>query len=38
MHQIRLPGYTRAMTEALSQVSVEDLNLLSYDVANLAAK
>jgi cytochrome c553 len=32
------PGYTRAMTEALSQVPVEDLDLLAYYVANLTAK
>ncbi|CAN5241861.1 hypothetical protein BH11PSE9_BH11PSE9_08500 [soil metagenome] len=32
------PGYTRAMTEALSQVLVEDLDLLAYFVANLTAK
>lgn len=29
------PGYTRAMTEALSQVPLEDLDLLAYYVANL---
>jgi cytochrome c553 len=29
------PGYTRAMTEALSQVPVEELELLAYYVANL---
>ena len=29
------PGYTRAMTEALSQVPVEDLDLLAYFVANV---
>lgn len=29
------PGYTRAMTEALSQVPVEELDLLAYYVANL---
>ena len=28
------PGYTRAMTEALSQVPMEDLDLLAYYVAN----
>jgi len=28
------PGYTRAMTEALSQVPVQDLDLLAYYVAN----
>lgn len=28
------PGYTRAMSEALSQVPVEDLDLLAYYVAN----
>ena len=32
------PGYTRAMTEALSQVPVEDLDLLAYYVANVAVK
>jgi cytochrome c553 len=32
------PGYTRAMTEALSQVPLEDLDLLAYYVANLAGK
>lgn len=32
------PGYTRAMTEALSQVSVQDLDLLSYYVANFTGK
>ena len=32
------PGYTRAMTEALSQVSVEELDLLAYYVANFAGK
>jgi cytochrome c553 len=32
------PGYTRAMTEALSQVPVADLDLLAYYVANFAAK
>jgi cytochrome c553 len=32
------PGYTRAMTEALSQVPVEDLDALAYYVANLTAK
>ena len=32
------PGYTRAMTEALSQVSVEELDLLAYYVANLSGK
>ena len=32
------PGYTRAMTEALSQVPVEDLDLLAYYVANLTDK
>ena len=32
------PGYTRAMTEALSQVSVEELDLLAYYVANFTAK
>ncbi len=32
------PGYTRAMTEALSQVPVEDLDLLAYYVANFSAK
>ncbi len=32
------PGYTRAMSEALSQVPVEDLNLLAYYVANFTGK
>ena len=32
------PGYTRAMTEALSQVPVEDLDLLAFYVANLSGK
>lgn len=32
------PGYTRAMTEALSQVPLEDLDLLAYYVANFTAK
>ena len=32
------PGYTRAMTEALSQVSVEELDLLAYYVANFTEK
>ncbi len=32
------PGYTRAMTEALSQVPVEDLALLAYYVANFTDK
>ena len=32
------PGYTRAMTEALSQVPVEDLDLLAYFVANVPVK
>jgi len=32
------PGYTRAMTEALSQVPVADLDLLAYYVANFTAK
>ena len=32
------PGYTRAMTEALSQVPADDLGLLAYYVANLPAK
>ncbi len=31
-------GYTRAMSEALSQVSVEDLDLLAYYVANVGVK
>ena len=31
------PGYTRAMTEALSQVPVGDLDLLAYYVANSTA-
>lgn len=32
------PGYTRAMTEALSQVPAEDLDVLAYYVANFTAK
>ena len=32
------PGYTRAMAEALSQVPVEDLDLLAYYVANFSGK
>ena len=32
------PGYTRAMTEALSQVPVQDLDLLAYYVANFGGK
>ena len=32
------PGYTRAMSEALSQVPVEDLDLLAYYVANFTGK
>ena len=32
------PGYTRAMSEALSQVPVDDLDLLSYYVANFTSK
>jgi cytochrome c553 len=32
------PGYTRAMTEALSQVPVEDLDVLAYYVANFIGK
>ena len=32
------PGYTRAMSEALSQVPVADLDLLAYYVANLIGK
>ena len=32
------PGYTRAMTEALSQVPMEDLGLLAYYVANFTGK
>ena len=32
------PGYTRAMTEALSQVPVADLDLLAYFVANFGAR
>ena len=32
------PGYTRAMTEALSQVPVADLDLLAYYVANFTGK
>ena len=31
-------GYTRAMTEALSQVPAEDMALLAYYVANITAK
>jgi len=31
------PGYTRAMTEALSQVPVEDLDVLAYFAANIRA-
>jgi cytochrome c553 len=31
------PGYTRAMTESLSQVPVADLDLLAYYVANFTA-
>ena len=32
------PGYTRAMTEALSQVRVEDLDLLAFYAANIGNK
>jgi cytochrome c553 len=32
------PGYTRAMSEALSQVPVADLDVLAYYVANVGAK
>lgn len=32
------PGYTRAMSEALSQVPAEDLNVLAYYVANFTSK
>lgn len=32
------PGYTRAMTEALSQVPAADLDLLAYYVANYSGK
>jgi len=32
------PGYTRAMSEALSQVPVEDLDMLAYYVANFTGK
>lgn len=32
------PGYTRAMSEALSQVPVEDLDVLAYYVANFTGK
>jgi cytochrome c553 len=32
------PGYTRAMTEALSQVPAEEMALLAYYVANLTGK
>ena len=32
------PGYTRAMTEALSQVPVEDLDLLAFYAANISGK
>lgn len=32
------PGYTRAMTEALSQVPVADLDVLAYYVANFSGK
>jgi cytochrome c553 len=31
-------GYTRAMAEALSQVPVDDLDLLAYYAANVTAK
>ena len=32
------PGYTRAMTEALSQVPVEDLDILAFYAANIGGK
>jgi cytochrome c553 len=32
------PGYTRAMTEALSQVPAQDLDVLAYYVANFSTK
>ena len=32
------PGYTRAMSEALSQVSAEDLDLLAFYAANVTGK
>lgn len=32
------PGYTRAMTEAMSQVPAEDLDVLAYYVANFSGK
>lgn len=32
------PGYTRAMSEALSQVPVDDLDVLAYYVANFTGK
>ena len=32
------PGYTRAMTEALSQVPVEDLDLLAFYAANIGSR
>ena len=32
------PGYTRAMSEALSQVPVEDLDLLAFYAANISGK
>ena len=32
------PGYTRAMTEALSQVPVEDLDILAFYAANISGK
>ena len=32
------PGYTRAMTEALSQVPAQDLDLLAYYVANFSGQ
>ena len=32
------PGYTRAMTEALSQVPAADLDVLAYWAANFSAK
>jgi cytochrome c553 len=32
------PGYTRAMTEALSQVPAQDLDVLAYYVANFTGK
>ena len=32
------PGYTRAMPEALSQVAVEDLDILAFYAANISSK